>query len=117
MKIYVGNLAYDVTEDELAAEFGTYGKVETSRFAERLSADEPVIPLKLRLESPIMTWLARENSALSRELIDVAPEFKGVWQADTTALNASEIELLCPRKSKGKLIGYSMRLLSWLRIG
>ena len=29
MKIYVGNLSYDVTEDELAAEFGTYGKVES----------------------------------------------------------------------------------------
>jgi len=29
MKIYVGNLSYDVTEDEIAAEFGTYGKVES----------------------------------------------------------------------------------------
>jgi len=29
MKIYVGNLAFDVTEDELAAEFGTFGKVES----------------------------------------------------------------------------------------
>jgi len=29
MKIYVGNLSYDMTEDELAAEFGTFGKVES----------------------------------------------------------------------------------------
>jgi cold-inducible RNA-binding protein len=29
MKIYVGNLAYDVTEDELAAEFGNFGRVES----------------------------------------------------------------------------------------
>jgi len=29
MKIYVGNLSYDVTEDELSAEFGPYGKVES----------------------------------------------------------------------------------------
>jgi RNA recognition motif-containing protein len=29
MKIFVGNLAYDVTEDELMAEFGTYGNVES----------------------------------------------------------------------------------------
>jgi RNA recognition motif-containing protein len=29
MKIYVGNLAFDVTEDELSAEFGTFGKVES----------------------------------------------------------------------------------------
>jgi diguanylate cyclase (GGDEF)-like protein/putative nucleotidyltransferase with HDIG domain len=81
------------------------GSSFTSRFAERLDAEEPVIPLKLRMESPIVTWLARENNALSQELIDVAPEFKGLWQADTTALNASEIELLCPMRNKGKLIG------------
>jgi len=29
MKIYVGNLSYDVTEDEITAEFGIYGKVES----------------------------------------------------------------------------------------
>ena len=29
MKIYVGNLAFDVTEDELSAEFGTFGRVES----------------------------------------------------------------------------------------
>jgi cold-inducible RNA-binding protein len=29
MKIYVGNLSYEVTEDELAAEFGVYGRVES----------------------------------------------------------------------------------------
>jgi len=29
MKIYVGNLSFDVTEDEIVAEFGTYGKVES----------------------------------------------------------------------------------------
>ena len=29
MKIYVGNLAFNTTEDEIAAEFGAYGKVES----------------------------------------------------------------------------------------
>ncbi len=29
MKIYVGNLSFDVTDDEIQAEFGTYGKVES----------------------------------------------------------------------------------------
>ncbi len=29
MKIYVGNLAFDITEDEIAAEFGVFGKVES----------------------------------------------------------------------------------------
>ena len=29
MKIYVGNLSYETTEDELAAEFGAFGRVES----------------------------------------------------------------------------------------
>ncbi|MFC1942484.1 RNA recognition motif domain-containing protein [Chloroflexota bacterium] len=29
MKIYVGNLAFDVTEDELSAEFASYGSVDS----------------------------------------------------------------------------------------
>jgi cold-inducible RNA-binding protein len=29
MKIYVGNLSFDTTEDELSAEFGSYGTVES----------------------------------------------------------------------------------------
>ncbi len=29
MKIYVGNLSFDITEDEITAEFGTYGTVES----------------------------------------------------------------------------------------
>jgi cold-inducible RNA-binding protein len=38
MKIYVGNLAYDVTEDELSAEFSSYGGVESVAIpADRIS--------------------------------------------------------------------------------
>ncbi len=38
MKIYVGNLSFDVTEDEITAEFGTYGKVDSVAIpADRLS--------------------------------------------------------------------------------
>jgi RNA recognition motif-containing protein len=29
MRIYVGNLSYEVTEDELAAEFGSFGRVDS----------------------------------------------------------------------------------------
>ena len=38
MKIYVGNLPFDVTEDELTTEFGNYGKVESVAIpADRIS--------------------------------------------------------------------------------
>ncbi len=38
MKIYVGNLPFDVTEDELSAEFGAFGTVESVAIpADRIS--------------------------------------------------------------------------------
>ncbi len=38
MKIYVGNLSFEVTEDELAAEFGAYGQVDSVSIpADRIS--------------------------------------------------------------------------------
>jgi len=77
----------------------------SSRFAERLIDGEPVIPMKLRRDSAIVTWLARENAPLSRDFIDVAPEFKGLWEVEKNALDAPEIEVLFPMKSKGNLIG------------
>ncbi len=77
----------------------------SSQFAERLVEGEPVIPLKLRKDSPIVTWLTMEDKPLTREIIDINPEFKGLWEVDRNALNAGEIELLCPLKSKQRLIG------------
>lgn len=41
MKIYVGNLSFDVTEDELTAEFGTYGKVESVAIPTDRSSGQP----------------------------------------------------------------------------
>jgi diguanylate cyclase (GGDEF)-like protein/putative nucleotidyltransferase with HDIG domain len=52
-----------------------------------------------------VTWLRRGNSPLSRDVIDVAPEFKGLWEAEQNTLKAAQIELFCPMKAKGNLIG------------
>ncbi|MEE8470863.1 MAG: diguanylate cyclase, partial [Dehalococcoidia bacterium] len=77
----------------------------SSQFAERLIEGEPVTPVKLGRESPVTAWLATEDRPLSREQIDLAPEFKSLWEVERNALEAQEIELLCPIKSKGNLIG------------
>ncbi len=77
----------------------------STQFAERLVEGEPTTPIKLRKDSPIVTWLTREDKPLSRETIDIDPEFKGLWQTDRNTFNATEIELLCPIKSRHVLIG------------
>jgi len=61
--------------------------------------------MKLTKDSPIITWLTREEKPLSRELIDLAPEFKNLWEVESKSLEVLGIELLCPIKSKGTLIG------------
>ncbi len=76
-----------------------------SQYAERLVEGEPITSIKLGKESPIINWLAREDKPLSRELIDSAPEFKGVEEVESKSLDVLGIELLCPIKSKGNLIG------------
>ena len=76
-----------------------------SQFAKRLVEGEPVMPMKLSKDSPIVTWLAREDRPLSRELIDITPEFKALWEAEKEAIEALELEVLCPIKSKGSLVG------------
>lgn len=77
----------------------------SSQFANRLVQGEPVTQVKLRKDSPIMTWLTREATPLSREIIDIKPEFKGLWELDRKALDAAQVEVLCPLVNKDKLIG------------
>jgi len=76
----------------------------SARFARRYIKDAPVIPVKFYRDSPIVTWLARENKPLTREIITIEPEFKGLWQEERDTLGAAQIELLCPLKSKQKLV-------------
>jgi diguanylate cyclase (GGDEF)-like protein/putative nucleotidyltransferase with HDIG domain len=74
-------------------------------YAERLTEGEPVIPVQLPKDSPIVTWLTRENKPLQKETIDLNAEFKALWESERRTLDAAEIELFCPMMSKGKLIG------------
>ncbi|MFC2002313.1 diguanylate cyclase, partial [Chloroflexota bacterium] len=76
----------------------------STQFAERLSSREPVIPISLRRDGPIGTWFEGGGKPLYRDTIDMAWEFKGLWQKERNDLETAEVELLCPIKSKGKLI-------------
>ena len=75
-----------------------------SQFAERLAEGEPITSIKLSKDSPIINWLSREDKPLPRELIDLAPEFKGL-EVESKRLDALGVELLCPIKSKSNVIG------------
>jgi len=76
-----------------------------TRFVQQATKEEPSIKLRLTSDNPIVTWLATEGKALKRELVDIIPQFKGLWEAERVAFKAPGVELLCPIRSKGNLIG------------
>ena len=63
--------------------------------------DEP----RFELDNPIVAWLEKQTAPLDLRQIDSAPQFKGLWQTEKERLIASDLKLLCPIKSRGKLIG------------
>jgi len=77
----------------------------TTQFVQQAATQEPPMRLRIASGSVIVTWLATEGRMLSRELIDIIPLFKGLWEVERVALNNSGVELLCPIRSKGKLTG------------
>lgn len=76
-----------------------------TRFVQQVTKEEPFTRLKFANDSPIVTWLVNEGKPLRRESIDFIPQFKGLWEVERIALNALRVELLCPIRSKGHLIG------------
>ena len=62
MRIYVGNLSYEVTEEELRQEFGAFGEVAsveiiTDRDSGRTEADRREVSFisQLGIENPLLT--------------------------------------------------------------
>jgi len=84
----------DISSGDFTTQF-TYPKVKAK------SSDEP----RFNLDNPIVAWLGKAASPLDLKKIDGIPQFKGLWQTERENLVASDLELLCPIKSRGKLIG------------
>ena len=56
-------------------------------------------------DSPIVIWLQKETNPLNLNHIENITQFDGLWQPERDMLATSNIELLCPIKSRGELIG------------
>ncbi len=84
----------DIGGGDFTTQF-TYPKVKTE------SSDE----LRFNVDNPIVTWLEKEAGPLYLKQIDNIPQFKGLWQTEREKLIASNLEVLCPIKSRGKLVG------------
>jgi len=59
--------------------------------------------LRIRRESPVLEWLKLENRYLSKENLEILPEFRGMWAEEKDGLKALGIELLFPLTSQDNL--------------
>ena len=75
------------------------------RFLDESGSEGPFSKLRFLNDNPVITWLSNKEDVLRRNLIDIMPQFKGMWEVEKTTLDALGVELLCPITSHGKLIG------------
>ena len=61
--------------------------------------------LRFSADNPLVTWLAEEGTPLGLEQLASIPQLKGLWTAEKEQLAASRVGLLCPIRSRDKLIG------------
>jgi len=76
-----------------------------TQFVQQATKEEPSTKLRLTKDNPVVTWLATNGKTLRRERVDIEPQFKGMWEAERVALDTLGLELFCPIRSKGNLIG------------
>jgi diguanylate cyclase (GGDEF)-like protein len=84
----------DVNSGDFTTQF-TYPEAEDSSDKE----------LRFNVDNPIIAWLEKETEPLDLGKIDNHPELKGLWQTEKENLVKLDLEILCPIKSEGRLIG------------
>ncbi|MDP3879544.1 MAG: histidine kinase [Dehalococcoidales bacterium] len=77
----------------------------STRFVQQVGKEGTLAKLKLPGDSPIVSWLSGEGKSLRREFMDNIPQLKGLWDAERAVISALEVDLFCPIRSKGSLIG------------
>ena len=81
------------------------GQDFTTQFVESKKKDDSLYQFSLSGKSPIADYLRRERKLLTRESLDILPEFRGLWEEEKEEINFQEIELFMPLISRERLIG------------
>jgi len=86
----------------LLPEAGT-GSFNT-RFVYPPAEDNPMGKLKLRQDSPVVTWLKREKTILPKENLAIFPEFQSIWQEEREEIKLAGVEIFVPLMNRGELV-------------
>jgi diguanylate cyclase (GGDEF)-like protein/putative nucleotidyltransferase with HDIG domain len=66
--------------------------------------DNPTRELKLRQDSPVVTWLEHEGTILPERNLDIFPEFQSIWQEEREGIRSAGVNMFVPLMNKGKLV-------------
>jgi diguanylate cyclase (GGDEF)-like protein/putative nucleotidyltransferase with HDIG domain len=66
--------------------------------------DNPMGELKLRQDSPVVTWLEHESTILPERDLDIVPEFQSIWQEEREEIRSAGVKMFVPLMNKGKLV-------------
>jgi diguanylate cyclase (GGDEF)-like protein/putative nucleotidyltransferase with HDIG domain len=82
------------------AEQGGFG----ARFIYPPVEDNPMGKLKLRQDSPVVSWLKRDKTILPERNLAILPEFQSMWQGEREELKLAGVQILVPLVNRGELV-------------
>ena len=82
-----------VGEEGFAAQF-VYPPVE----------DNPIGELKLRQDSPVVTWLERKGAILPERSLTIFPEFQSMWEEEREEIKLAEVKMFVPLVNEGRIV-------------
>jgi len=77
----------------------------TTRLVEPSDEVNHLSNLRLDSHNPIVNYLRREHSLLTRENLAILPEFRSLWSEEKEGIESNRIELFIPLISRNRLIG------------
>jgi diguanylate cyclase (GGDEF)-like protein len=76
----------------------------SARFTYPPVKNNPMGELKLRQDSPIVTWLEREGTVLPERNLAIFPEFQSIWEEEREEIQLVGVNIFVPLMNKRKLV-------------
>jgi len=67
--------------------------------------DNPIGELKLRQDSPVVTWLKQKGTILMAGDLDIFPEFQSIWQEEREEFQSTGAKIFVPLINVEELVG------------
>ncbi len=76
-----------------------------TEYMESLEAESQPREVRLRQDNPLVSYMAQEGKVFRREMLDVVPQGKSLWEAEREDMEALEVSLICPVLTRSNLTG------------